>query len=155
MNKIKLFVLSSFLGLILFIIFLNGCATTRYVDAKGRDCNRHWVYPMFVWDECVEETSSLPPTKIELDATINKNDSLLNKKEEVPLDKTDLLYICSKAGLGVDFVTKNCTKSDGSQVNPYNLFPSFQFPLGKPNTSESIMRCQGKAVDFVTGKCME
>jgi len=155
MNIVKIFVLRGLLGMILFITFLNGCATTRYVDAKGRDCKRHWVYPMYLWDECVEETGSLPPTKIELDATIEQKDSSPNKKEEMPLDNTNLVYICGKAGMGVDFVTMNCTKSDGSQVNPYNLYPPFQSPLGKPDPSESIMRCQGKAVDFVTGKCME
>jgi hypothetical protein len=81
-----------------------------------------------------------------------EDNTLYNTKGKA--NATDLVFICGKAGMAVDFVTKNCTKPDGSQVNPYSLYPPFQSPLGKPDPSESIMRCEGRAVDFVTGRCM-
>lgn len=68
----------------------------------------------------------------------------------------DLIFICGSQGMGVDFVTGNCTGTGGSQVNPYDLYPPFQSPFPTPpNPNDAIMRCQGKAVDFVTGRCMD
>lgn len=66
----------------------------------------------------------------------------------------NLIFICGSSGMGVDFVTSNCTRTDGNQVNPYNLYPPFMAPLPSPSPADSIMRCQGRAVDFVTGRCM-
>lgn len=99
---------------------------------------------------------SIPPQAILIVCTLIVTGCVWNiDNTKSNISDTNLLYICGKSGMGVDFVTKNCTKSDGNQVNPYNLYPTFQSPLGKPNPSDSIMRCKGKAVDFVTGKCME
>lgn len=66
----------------------------------------------------------------------------------------DLVFVCGSAGMGVDFVTGNCVSSRGNQVNPYNLYPPFMAPLPRPSPSDTIMRCRGRAVDFVTSCCM-
>jgi len=75
--------------LILFTLalLLNGCAVTRYVDAKGRDCKRHSVLGKtaiaFVWDECDEETGSLPAIKIEQDIKIESKEEI-KREEKLP-----------------------------------------------------------------------
>ena len=75
-------------------------------------------------------------------------DDAVNKRNN------DLVFICGSKGMGVDFVTGNCVATSGGQVNPLNLYPPFQAPLPKQSPSDMIMRCQGRAVDFVTGRCM-
>ena len=70
------------------------------------------------------------------------------------LSEQDLVFTCGSAGLGVDFVAGSCVTPYGDSVNPHNLYPDFQAPLPQPTPSNLIMRCRGRAVDFVTGKCM-
>ena len=64
----------------------------------------------------------------------------------------DLVANCGAAGLGVDFATRNCSGSQGRQVSPYDVAPPFSLPRQDPG--QAIMRCQGRGVDFVTGRCM-
>lgn len=66
----------------------------------------------------------------------------------------NLTFACGSKGMSADFVTGNCISRSGSQVNPLNLYPPFQAPVPKPSNSELILRCQGRGVDFVTGRCM-
>ena len=53
----------------LAVMALTGCAMTRYVDAKGRDCVRHLVYPLFpvMWDTCEAESTPLAAQRIQVD----------------------------------------------------------------------------------------
>lgn len=67
---------------------------------------------------------------------------------------SNLVFACGSKGMGVDFATGNCVSQSGNQVSPFNLYPPFQAPLQKPSNEELIVRCQGRAVDFVTGRCM-
>jgi hypothetical protein len=75
-------------------------------------------------------------------------ETTLNKRNN------DLVFICGSKGMSVNFVTGACVTSSGQQVNPLNLYPPFQAPMPKGQPSDMIMRCQGRAVDFVTGRCM-
>ena len=63
------------LTVFLLSFLLGGCATKMYVDAKGRDCKSHWVYPLFMWDECDKTQEPLATIrteqKISVDANIN------------------------------------------------------------------------------------
>ena len=69
-------------------------------------------------------------------------------------DNSDLVFICGSAGMGVDFVTGSCVSSSGSRTSPYNLYHDFQAPLPTPpSPGDAIMRCGGRGVNFVTGKC--
>ena len=55
------------------VFMASGCATKHFVDAKGRDCKSHWIYPAFVWDKCEETKEPLATTRseINIDANIN------------------------------------------------------------------------------------
>ena len=64
----------------------------------------------------------------------------------------DLVASCGAAGLGVDFATRNCSGSQGRHVSPYDVAPPFS--LTRQDPGQAIMRCQGRGVDFVTGRCM-
>lgn len=66
---------------------------------------------------------------------------------------SQLVFACGAAGMGVDFVTGNCVPPGGGQVNPHNVAPPFA-PLPRSSPGDLIMRCGGRAVDFVTGRCM-
>lgn len=66
----------------------------------------------------------------------------------------NLVTACGAKGMVPDFVTGNCVSSSGRQVNPANLYPPFHSPMPEPSPGELIMRCEGRAVDFVTGRCM-
>jgi hypothetical protein len=65
----------------------------------------------------------------------------------------NLVITCGSKGMGVDFATGNCINRGNEQVNPYNLYPPFMAPLPPPSPNDTIMRCQGRAPDFVTGQC--
>lgn len=80
--------------------------------------------------------------------------SLQTPRPEPSDREGDLIFACGSKGLGADFVTGNCVSTSGRQVNPFNLYPPFQIPLPQPSPSELILRCAGRAVDFVTGRCM-
>lgn len=66
---------------------------------------------------------------------------------------SQLVFACGSAGMGVDFVTGNCVPTGGGQVNPRNVVPP-SIPLPHSSPGDLIMRCGGRAVDFVTGRCM-
>src|SRR5712692_4118781 len=66
---------------------------------------------------------------------------------------SQLVFACGAAGMGVDFVTGNCVPTGGGQVNPRNVTPP-SAPLPRSSPGDLIMRCGGRAVDFVTGRCM-
>ncbi len=66
----------------------------------------------------------------------------------------NLAAACGAKGMAADFVTGNCVSPSGRQVNPANLYQPFQSPMPEPSPGELIMRCEGRAVDFVTGRCM-
>lgn len=66
---------------------------------------------------------------------------------------SQLVFACGAAGMGVDFVTGNCVPPGGGQVNPRNVAPP-SAPLPRSSPGDLIMRCGGRAVDFVTGRCM-
>ena len=71
-----------------------------------------------------------------------------------PNNNSELIFICGSAGMGVDFVTGSCVSPSGGRTSPYNLYPDFQAPLPTPpSPGDAIMRCGGRAVNFVTGKC--
>lgn len=76
-----------------------------------------------------------------------------------PVSRTEdrnskLVFACGSKGMSADFATGNCISPTGNQVNPLNLYPPFQAPVLKPSSGELILRCQGRAVDFVTGRCL-
>lgn len=64
-----------------------------------------------------------------------------------------LIFTCGAVGMGVDFVTGNCVTAGGRQINPRNIAPPSPAHSNFSH-SELIMRCGGRAVDFVTGRCM-
>lgn len=66
---------------------------------------------------------------------------------------SQLVFACGAAGMGVDFVTGNCVPPSGGQINPRNVAPP-SAPLPPLSPGDLIMRCGGRAVDFVTGRCM-
>ncbi len=66
----------------------------------------------------------------------------------------NLTFACGSKGMSADFVTGNCISRSGNQVNPLNLHPPFQAPVPRPPNNELILRCQGRGVDLVTGRCM-
>jgi hypothetical protein len=99
-----------------------------------------------------DAASSRPKTK---ERRVSKSATSPQTPRPEPSDREgDLIFACGSKGLAADFVTGNCVSSSGRQVNPFNLYPPFQTPLPQPSPSELIMRCAGRAVDFVTGQCM-
>ena len=77
--------------------------------------------------------------------------SLRTAAHSAPTDG-DLVASCDAAGLGLDFATRNCSGSQGRHVSPYDVAPPFS--LTRQDPGQAIMRCQGRGVDFVTGRCM-
>lgn len=80
--------------------------------------------------------------------------SMQQSSPHQPDRQGNLVTACGAKGMVPDFVTGNCVSPSGRQVNPANLYPAFQSPMPEPSPGELIMRCQGRGVDFVTGRCM-
>jgi hypothetical protein len=59
-----------FVNLLVLLVLLSGCAFTKYVDAKGRDCSHNMIFPV-KWDECVEEKEPLAITRQEIKVDAN------------------------------------------------------------------------------------
>lgn len=50
---------------IILLGFLAGCASTQYVDAKGRDCRNTTIAVFFEWSTCEEKQEPLAITRQE------------------------------------------------------------------------------------------
>ena len=81
---------------------------------------------------------------------VNRNQVLTNSDNSA---NGQLIYACGSVGLTVDFASGNCVTAQGRQVNPRNVVPQ-SIPLPAQNNNELIMRCNGRSVDFVTGRCL-
>ncbi len=55
---------------VVLLLASTGCAATRWVDKKGRDCVRHLVYPGFLWDTCEVEATPLAAERIETEQKV-------------------------------------------------------------------------------------
>lgn len=65
----------------LSILLLTGCATTHWVDAKGRDCKRHWIYPAFTWDSCEEQPTPLATQRLEVEQNVKVDAAVQTKAQ--------------------------------------------------------------------------